>query len=138
MKHLTHCVLLTKTNNKRRIKISSKPHVLAEKLKYSNLHNILPIYCKNSPNSSRMRLFFALMGNGRWPQKIDKVPFRALLPLKLRNRVSGKSDRQKLAPCIQELTALFAKMKEHEFDEQLCAKEIETLRKANRDYLTSR
>lgn len=85
-----------------------------------------------------MRLFFALMGNGRWPQKIDKVPFRALLPLKLRNRVSGKSDRQKLAPCIQELTALFAKMKEHEFDEQLCAKEIETLRKANRDYLTSR
>jgi len=84
-----------------------------------------------------MRLFFALM-KARTPQNVNTVPFKAVLPLKIRNHVSGKSDRQKLAPCIQELTVLFAKLKEHEFNDELCAKEVAILREANREYLTTR
>lgn len=85
-----------------------------------------------------MRLFFALLRNGRRPQDINSVPFKAVLPLKIRNHVSGKSDRQKIAPCIQELTVLFAKLKEHEFNDEMCAKEVAILREANREYLTTR
>lgn len=85
-----------------------------------------------------MRLFFALLKNARQPQNVNIVPFKAVLPMKLRNHVSGKSDRQKTAPCIQELTVLFAKLKEHEFNEELCVKETAILRAANREYLTTR
>lgn len=87
-----------------------------------------------------MRLFYALMKKikARQPQNINKVPFKAILPLKIDNSVSGKSGRIKLAPCIQELTALFAKLKDHDFNETLCAKEVATLREANREYLTNR
>lgn len=86
-----------------------------------------------------MRLFFALMRKtARQPQNINKVPFKAVLPMEIRNHVSGKSDRQKQAPCIQELTVLFAKLKDHEFNDELCAKETKILREANREYLTNR
>lgn len=86
-----------------------------------------------------MRLFFALLRKtARQPQDVNNVPFKAVLPMKLRNRVSGKSDRQKAAPCIHELTMLFAKLKEHEFNDELCAKETAILRAANREYLTTR
>lgn len=85
-----------------------------------------------------MRLVFALMKKARQPQNVNIVPFKAVLPMKIRNHVSGKSDRQKAAPCIQELTVLFAKLKEHEFNDELCAKETAVLREANREYLTTR
>lgn len=32
---------------------------------------------------------------GRTPQPVDKVPFQEILPLKLKDRVSGKSDQSK-------------------------------------------
>lgn len=85
-----------------------------------------------------MRLFCALMRNGRKPQNVSAVPFKAVLPMKIRNHVSGKSDRIKVAPCIQELTALFAKLKDHEFNDELCTKEVAAVREANREYLTTR
>ncbi|KAJ6642787.1 hypothetical protein Bhyg_07741, partial [Pseudolycoriella hygida] len=62
-----------------------------------------------------MRLFFALMKNGRKPQSIHKVPFKAMLPMELRNHVS-----------------------DHEFNDEHCAKEVAALREANREYLTTR
>jgi len=87
-----------------------------------------------------MRVFYALMkkATARQPQNIKAVPFQAVLPIKIRNHVSGKSDKQKLAPCIQELTVLFAKLKEHDMNDELCAKETAILREANREYLTNR
>lgn len=86
-----------------------------------------------------MRIFATLLkGNGRWPQNINKVPFKALLPLKLRNHVSGKSDRQPEVPCLHELTLLFASLKTHEFDDLLCVREADKLRQANVEYLTKR
>lgn len=86
-----------------------------------------------------MRLFSVLLRkNGRIPQDINKVPFKANLPLKLRDRVSGKSDRQKPVPCLQELTTLFASLRDNDFNEELCVKETAALRAANREYLTNR
>lgn len=58
--------------------------------------------------------------------------------MKLKNSVSGKSDRQKEVPCLQELTILLASFKTNEFDESLCKREIETLRQTNIAYMQKR
>lgn len=45
--------------------------------------------------------------------------------------MSGKVDAVDTVPCLHELSILFAAMKDHEFDEKLCKKEIEALKKAH-------
>lgn len=45
--------------------------------------------------------------------------------------VSGKVDSVDQVPCLHELSVLFAAMKENDFDEKLCKKEIEKLQKAH-------
>lgn len=72
----------------------------------------------------------------RVPQDIKKVPFKPILPLKLRDRgklnwimrlhnnslkpplVSGKVDSQKQVACLHEMSVLFASMKDNEFNEK--------------------
>lgn len=82
-----------------------------------------------------MRLFWHLCKNARRPQDPNKVPFKAMLPMRLNNYVSGKSDRQTEVPCLQEITVLLASLKTNEFDESLCKKEIELLQKTNIEHL---
>jgi hypothetical protein len=87
--------------------------------------------------------------NARAPQNIRAVPFKPILPMNLRDRgecrnfhtfilaynlllaVSGKVDAIDTVPCLHELSILFAAMKENEFDEKLCKKEIEAIKKAH-------
>lgn len=61
----------------------------------------------------------------RLPAK-EPVPFQTRLPLKLKDRVSGKGDNLKEASCVYEMSLLFACLKLHEFNQELCSKEIET------------
>lgn len=96
-----------------------------------------------------MRIFTSLLaGVGRKPQNELAVPFQEMLPLKLKNSVSGKSDSQKevnfvqrefiknLIPgepslqvaCLQEMAVLFACLKTHDFLESNCLKEITTFK----------
>lgn len=70
-----------------------------------------------------------LQRNARRPQKEDQVPFQELLPLKLRNHVSGKSNRMNDVSCLQEMAQMFACMKTNEFAENLCNKEISSFQK---------
>lgn len=51
--------------------------------------------------------------------------------------VSGKVDSQKQVACLHEMSVLFAAMKDHEFNEAYCEKEIETLNKANIDAMNT-
>jgi hypothetical protein len=44
--------------------------------------------------------------------------------------VSGKVDAIDQVPCLHELSILFAKLKDYEFDEKHCTKEIEALKKS--------
>lgn len=48
-----------------------------------------------------------------------------------KNIVSGKVDSVDQVPCLHELSILFAALKDHDFDEKLCKKEIEKLQKAH-------
>lgn len=77
-----------------------------------------------------MRVFSALY-QYRGPQNLKKVQFKALLPMRIRNMVSGKSDRTAEVPCLQELSVLFASLKNNEFNESFCTKEIEKVRQAH-------
>jgi hypothetical protein len=47
--------------------------------------------------------------------------------------VSGKVDSQSQVACLYEMSLLFAKLKETEFNEKKCTVEIETLNKAHID-----
>lgn len=70
----------------------------------------------------------ALLGwqskKARLPQNVNKVPFDQMLPLALRDRVSGKGARTSDVACVQEMTVLFACLKNNDFNEAPCAKEI--------------
>lgn len=45
--------------------------------------------------------------------------------------VSGKVDKIDQVPCLHELSILFASMKDNEFDEKSCKKQIDALKKAH-------
>ncbi|XP_055837850.1 uncharacterized protein LOC129906202 [Episyrphus balteatus] len=77
----------------------------------------------------RMPFTGIIQGQGRRPQREHMVPFKALLPLSIRNRVSGKSDSSSDVACLQEMAVLFACLKDNEFAEKLCPKEIATFEK---------
>lgn len=74
-----------------------------------------------------MRTCPSLLKNARLPQSEAKVPFVEILPLKLRNFVSGKGSKTSNVACIQELSVLFACLKTNDFDQSRCAKEVSTL-----------
>lgn len=45
--------------------------------------------------------------------------------------VSGKVDSEQQAACLYEMSVLFAAMKDNDFNEKKCVKEIEALKNAN-------
>lgn len=59
----------------------------------------------------------------------EPVPFQEILPLKLRDRVSGKGENLTQVCCLHEMSVLFACFKTHDFNQSPCAKEMETLQK---------
>ncbi|XP_055539511.1 uncharacterized protein LOC129726620 [Wyeomyia smithii] len=71
----------------------------------------------------------------RLPQIESKVPFQEILPLKLKNTVSGKTDKTSDVACLQEMAVMFSCLKTNEFDESLCAKEVSTFKKCYKVYI---
>jgi len=63
----------------------------------------------------------------RAPQKEELVPFKEILPLKLNDSVSGKSEKSSETACLQEIALLFACFQKTDFNQSLCLKEIESL-----------
>ncbi|GJQ80783.1 hypothetical protein Trydic_g9374 [Trypoxylus dichotomus] len=82
-----------------------------------------------------MRIISVLMGRGV-PQ--EPVPYQEILPLRLRARVSGKGDNKSDVCCIYEMSVMFACFKEHNFEQSLCAKEIENFQKCYHSHLTEK
>lgn len=64
----------------------------------------------------------------RKPQQ-EPVPFQPILPLKLRNFVSGKGEKASDVCCLHEMSVLFACFKKNDFNQQFCSKEIENFQK---------
>uniref|UniRef100_A0A6B2E5G8 CHCH domain-containing protein n=1 Tax=Phlebotomus kandelakii TaxID=1109342 RepID=A0A6B2E5G8_9DIPT len=72
------------------------------------------------------------------PQNEKKVPFKEALPLRLKDRVSGKGGAQEEVACLHEMSVLFACMKGAEFNESACAKEITSLKKCYKTFLDTK
>lgn len=60
----------------------------------------------------------------RYTKNPLEVIFEELLPLKLKNNVSGKGDRSKERACTHEMSIMFACFKKNEFDQSRCSNEI--------------
>ena len=71
-----------------------------------------------------MRIPTAILLKARSPQQENAVPFQEILPLRLKNTVSGKSDSASDVQCLQEMAVLFACLKDNDFVESSCSKQI--------------
>lgn len=72
--------------------------------------------------------FSSILSVARFNEK-EPVPFKEILPLKLKQRVSGKGDNRTEVCCIYEMSVMFACFKETDFNQSLCSKEIENFQK---------
>lgn len=63
----------------------------------------------------------------------EPVPFQERLPLRLKDRVSGKADNIKEVSCLYEMSLLLACFKQNEFNQALCSKEIESFQKCYKE-----
>lgn len=57
----------------------------------------------------------------------NKVEFQELLPLKLKNSVSGKNKKEESNACVQEIMNLLSCLKKTEYDQGPCSKELNSL-----------
>ncbi|EDO63590.1 uncharacterized protein LOC120904338 [Anopheles arabiensis] len=71
----------------------------------------------------------------RKPQNEADVPFQEVLPLKLKNHVSGKTDKTSDVACLQEMAVMFSCLKTNDFNESLCAKEVGNFQRCYKVYL---
>ncbi|XP_071442847.1 small ribosomal subunit protein mS37 [Hetaerina americana] len=84
-----------------------------------------------------MRLSPRLTGiSSRYPR--ENFPFQELLPLKLKPTVSGKGDRTSDVACLQEMAILFACFKKNEFNQALCANEVQTFNKCYKSFVDAK
>ncbi|ALC40890.1 CG12848 [Drosophila busckii] len=72
---------------------------------------------------------------GRQAQNEKDVPFQEILPLRLKNTVSGKADSGSDVACLQEMGVLFACLKDNEFVEKYCHKEISQFKNCYKFYM---
>ncbi|ENN78286.1 uncharacterized protein LOC109536477 [Dendroctonus ponderosae] len=87
-----------------------------------------------------MRLFTSLMGVKQKararPQ--EPVPFKEILPLKLKPGVSGKGNKMSNLSCLYEMSILFACLSNSEFQQQPCGKEITSFQKCYSTYTSDK
>ncbi|XP_012537631.1 coiled-coil-helix-coiled-coil-helix domain-containing protein 1 [Monomorium pharaonis] len=82
-----------------------------------------------------MRLTSILCRNARQPQNEKKVPFKALLPLKLRDFVSGKNQMTtESRGCLYEMTLLLSCLEENEFEDKRCVPQLNALNQCFKVY----
>ncbi|CAN7941316.1 unnamed protein product [Ixodes hexagonus] len=69
-----------------------------------------------------MRTTDPLQGNGRWPAQ-PPIKFREVLPMELKDKVSGKKGKQSDVACLPEMMSLFACLSEKSYDSNNCPQE---------------
>ncbi|XP_056631915.1 coiled-coil-helix-coiled-coil-helix domain-containing protein 1 [Diorhabda sublineata] len=83
-----------------------------------------------------MKIFSSLFVARPIPK--EPVPFKELLPLKLKGAVSGKGGKSSDVCCIYEMSIMFACFKENEFNQAVCSKEIESFKKCYKNHLDAK
>jgi len=65
------------------------------------------------------------------PQQHQRFPYVPVRDLKLKDRVSGKNEKEKSTSCIAEMAALFQCHAANDFNDAACVMEIDKLTKCN-------
>ncbi|XP_033222033.1 coiled-coil-helix-coiled-coil-helix domain-containing protein 1 [Belonocnema kinseyi] len=73
---------------------------------------------------SHLLLSKACKNSARARQCEDKVKFQPILPLQLKNKVSGKSDTDKEKGCLYEISVVIACLSKHNYENKFCEKEV--------------
>lgn len=81
-----------------------------------------------------MKLTSIFFRNGRQPQNENKVPFKALLPLKLRDFVSSKNVKTTERGCLHEMSLLLTCLEENELEDKRCVPQFKALNECFKIY----
>ncbi|XP_011870165.1 PREDICTED: coiled-coil-helix-coiled-coil-helix domain-containing protein 1 [Vollenhovia emeryi] len=81
-----------------------------------------------------MRLTSIVFRNARQPQNPNKVPFKAVAPLKLKDFVSSKGQKITEQGCLHEMSLLLTCLEENEFEDKRCAPQLTALNKCFKSY----
>ncbi|XP_029670013.1 coiled-coil-helix-coiled-coil-helix domain-containing protein 1 [Formica exsecta] len=82
-----------------------------------------------------MRWTSIFFRNAREPQNENKVPFKAMLPLKLRDRVSSKNQKVTDRGCLHETVLLLTCLEENEFQDKRCIPQFKALDQCYKTYM---
>ncbi|XP_012175765.1 coiled-coil-helix-coiled-coil-helix domain-containing protein 1 isoform X2 [Bombus terrestris] len=73
----------------------------------------------------------------RAAQNVNKVPFYEVMPLELKNRVSGGTVKTLEDKCLYEMTLLFGCWKKGDFEDGTCNNEVKNLYECYNKYMKS-
>lgn len=68
---------------------------------------------------------FCKRARGYLPE--NKVKYKEMLPMKLKNSVSNKGERDDVNPCVQEIMNLLSCLKKNDYNQTSCTNELDTL-----------
>lgn len=84
-----------------------------------------------------MKYYRHLYPRGRSQQNPEKVPFRELIPLSVKNSVSNKTDSSATGICLPEMTLLLQCFKNNNYNETPCQKELLNFQKCYTNHQSS-
>lgn len=75
--------------------------------------------------SVEMKIHNIVFANARAPQNPNKVPFRELVQLQLKDKVDFKTETSSTGICLHEMTLVFSCFKRNNFNENYCQEELQ-------------
>ncbi|XP_070518695.1 small ribosomal subunit protein mS37 isoform X2 [Cardiocondyla obscurior] len=81
-----------------------------------------------------MKFTSIIIRNGRRTQNENKVPFKSILPLKLKDHVTSGNQRLTEKGCLQEMTLLLNCLEKNEFEDMRCVSEVNVLNNCYKTY----
>ncbi|XP_011690406.1 PREDICTED: uncharacterized protein LOC105451569 isoform X2 [Wasmannia auropunctata] len=91
--------------------------------------------CRKKLIEREMKLTSILFRNARQPQNENKVPFKAILPLKLRDFVSSKGQKNaETQGCLHEMTLLLRCLEENDPENKRCIPQLNALNQCYKTY----
>ncbi|KAF7994155.1 hypothetical protein HCN44_011424 [Aphidius gifuensis] len=85
-----------------------------------------------------MRSSIVFLKYGRVPQNENKVPFKMMLPLALRDRVSGKGLHNKEQGCLYEISLLLNCLDQNGNEDKMCMKEAQNFQSCYKTFLKNK
>ncbi|CAK9819056.1 Coiled-coil-helix-coiled-coil-helix domain-containing protein 1 [Anthophora plagiata] len=83
----------------------------------------------------RLNLVYFKNKHARAPQNENKVPFKELRPLVLKNYVTGGTNKTLEGKCLFEMSLLFGCWKENQYSNNLCSQQMQNLNKCYQNFL---